>query len=110
MPTSSWFIPSLLIIAVLSYLIGSLNPSIIMSRLLYKEDIRTKGSGNPGFTNFKRVYGNHFSSYFVLFLDSAKTLLPVLLSGFLLGHFFGSPSTVNSSFLYTTDYIYQLGC
>ena len=48
---------SLLIIAVVSYLLGGVNGAIIMSRLVYHEDIRKSGSNNPGFTNFKRVYG-----------------------------------------------------
>jgi glycerol-3-phosphate acyltransferase PlsY len=62
---------------VLAYLICALNPAIIMARLVYKEDIRTKGSGNPGFTNFKRVYGNKVA-WFVFALDIGKTFLVIL--------------------------------
>ena len=79
--TKPYFYLILLIVAILSYLIGGINPAIIMSKLLYKEDIREKGSGNPGFTNFKRVYGNKFSTWLVLILDWLKTLIPVLVSG-----------------------------
>ena len=48
---------SLLLIAVVSYLLGGVNGAIIMSKLVYHDDIRKSGSNNPGFTNFKRVYG-----------------------------------------------------
>ncbi len=71
----------LLVVAVISYIIGSINPAIIMSHILYKEDIRQKGSGNPGFTNFKRVYGNKFTTWLVLILDWLKTLIPVMVTG-----------------------------
>ncbi len=35
--------------AVLSYLLGSLNFGIILSRKFQKEDVRTHGSGNAGY-------------------------------------------------------------
>ena len=43
--------------AVLSYLLGSLNFGIILSRKFQKEDVRTHGSGNAGSTNMLRNYG-----------------------------------------------------
>ena len=43
--------------ALVSYLVSGLNPAIILSRAIYHKDIRTCGSGNPGFTNFKRSFG-----------------------------------------------------
>jgi glycerol-3-phosphate acyltransferase PlsY len=46
--------------AVISYLIGSLNASIIMSRVLKKDDIRNSGSGNAGATNMVRTYGKAY--------------------------------------------------
>lgn len=69
-----------IISAVVSYLLGGVNPAIIISKLRYGEDIREKGSGNPGFTNFKRVYGNNLISWSVLVLDVLKTALPVFLT------------------------------
>lgn len=63
--------------SALSYLSGGLNGAIMLSKALYGEDIREKGSGNPGFTNFKRVYGGA-SAWFVMLIDSLKTVVPLL--------------------------------
>ena len=78
----------LAIIAAISYLLGGINGAIIMSKLVYHEDIREKGSNNPGFTNFKRVYGNNIISWTVLILDVLKTALPVFLAAWFLDYNF----------------------
>ena len=57
-----------------AYLLGGVNPAIVLSKLLYHQDIRTQGSKNPGFTNFKRVYGNRYA-WFVLALDLSKAAI-----------------------------------
>lgn len=56
-----------------AYLVAGVNPAILLSKLIYHEDIRTcgKGSGNPGFTNFKRVYGGKWA-WLVMVLDIGK--------------------------------------
>ena len=46
-----------IIIAIESYLLGSLSFSIIVSKGIYKKDIRTFGSGNAGMTNVLRTFG-----------------------------------------------------
>ena len=68
--------------AVASYLWDGLNVSIILSNLIYHEDIRTKGSGNPGFTNFKRAFGSKWA-WPVFFLDIIKTAVPMVVFGLL---------------------------
>lgn len=45
------------LIGVVSYLLGSLNFSIILSEVVKKKDIRKSGSGNAGATNMMRTYG-----------------------------------------------------
>ena len=47
----------LLIAAVAAYLIGSVNTSIIVTKIVTHKDIRTMGSGNAGFTNVMRCVG-----------------------------------------------------
>ena len=56
-----------------SYLTGGVNPAIVLSNLIYRQDIRTVGSKNPGFTNFKRVFGNRYA-WFVFALDLLKSV------------------------------------
>ena len=48
---------ALIISAIISYLLGSLNFGIIISKSLSKDDVRSDGSGNAGSTNMLRNYG-----------------------------------------------------
>ncbi len=68
--------------AACAYLIAGVNPAILMSRGIYHKDIRTCGSGNPGFTNFKRTFGGKWA-WLVMLLDMAKSAVPVASFGFL---------------------------
>lgn len=73
----------LLICAALAgYLVSGLNPAIILSRAIYHQDIRTCGSGNAGFTNFKRTFGGKYA-WFVFFLDIFKGVVLFTLFGLL---------------------------
>lgn len=60
--------------AAVGYFIGSLNFSVILSRKLYKDDVRLHGSGNGGSTNMLRNYGLK-AGLITLFCDMAKTAL-----------------------------------
>lgn len=64
--------------AVTAYLFAGINPAIEFSKRIYHTDIRTCGSGNPGFTNFKRTFGNKWA-WWVLVLDLAKAAVPVVI-------------------------------
>lgn len=46
-----------LLCIVVPYLLGSINPAILISKTVYHEDIRQFGSGNAGSTNMLRTYG-----------------------------------------------------
>lgn len=52
---------SLIISAIISYLLGSLNFGIIISKSLNKDDVRSHGSGNAGSTNMLRNYGKKYA-------------------------------------------------
>jgi len=69
--------------AVCGYVIAGMNPAIALSKAIYKKDIRECGSGNPGFTNFKRTFGNKWA-WWVLVLDLAKAAVVVWLFAWLL--------------------------
>ena len=67
----------LALIIVLSYLVGSIPTSIIVSRAVRGIDIREHGSGNAGGTNVMRVLGwKH--GLFVILLDALKGVLVVV--------------------------------
>lgn len=75
--------------AVFAYCVSGLNPAIIMSKAIYKKDIREYGSGNPGFTNFKRVFGNKYA-WFVFALDILKGAVISVSAGLLFRQYVGS--------------------
>ena len=71
---------------VIAYLLGNLNGAIVIARLVAGEDVRTKGSGNAGLTNFTRNYGSK-TSIFVILIDMGKAIAACLLGGLLLGRY-----------------------
>lgn len=82
--------------AVTAYVVASWNPAITLSKAIYHKDIRTCGSGNPGFTNFKRNFGNKWA-WWVMALDICKAGLVVLLYA-LLFRFFGIDFQIGAAF------------
>lgn len=69
--------------ALLGYLLGSCNGALVISRLFIHEDVRTKGSGNAGLTNFHRNYGG-WTTLLVIFIDMAKMVGAALFARLLL--------------------------
>lgn len=72
------FIFAIFICAVISYLMGSFNSSIIAVKILKGEDIRNFGSGNAGLTNTLRCFGK-LPALFTLLGDLLKGILAVLI-------------------------------
>jgi len=68
----------LAIIVILSYLIGSIPNSIIISKAVRGIDIRKHGSGNAGGTNVMRVLGWKYGLV-VIFLDALKGAIAVVI-------------------------------
>lgn len=68
----------LFIIAIVAYLLGAVNGSIIASKYFFKKDIRELGSGNAGLTNFYRNFGTT-GIVVVLLIDIIKTAAAVFL-------------------------------
>lgn len=66
-----------LIVAVGSYLLGSINPAVILSKLIGGKDIRTMGSGNAGTTNMLRNFGKG-AAIITLGCDALKCVAAVV--------------------------------
>ena len=63
---------------VITYLLGSLNFAVIVSRLLYHDDVRSYGSGNAGMTNMLRTYGKK-AAFLTGLGDFSKGMASVLI-------------------------------
>ena len=82
---------------IISYLLGSINSGIIVSKILYEDDVREHGSGNAGLTNVYRTY-NTKATVLTLLGDIVKVFISLFITAF----FFG--------FLYKTGLSYQPLC
>lgn len=67
-------VKAMLITLITGYLLGNINGSVLVSRLVARDDVRRHGSGNAGFTNFFRNYGRK-SALIVMALDALKTVV-----------------------------------
>ena len=70
----NWYL--FLITAVIAYLIGSINPAVIVTKIVTKgqKDIREMGSGNAGFTNVLRSVGK-VPAIITIVCDALKCIL-----------------------------------
>ena len=73
-----------LLVAVGSYLLGSMSLSIYLSRKMYGGDVRSHGSGNAGATNMARVYGM-MAGVLTLVADIMKAVISMVVGYLLLG-------------------------
>lgn len=73
---------------IVPYLLGSINSALVVSKLLFNEDVRTHGSGNAGTTNVMRTYGKK-AALFTLLGDILKTVIAVLVGGLFMGLYYG---------------------
>jgi len=71
-----------LLALIIGYLLGSVNASIIISKLK-GDDIRNHGSGNAGATNTLRTYGKGVAAAVTLF-DVLKGVIAVLIARYIL--------------------------
>lgn len=68
-----------IIVAIIAYLIGSVNFSILISKKMAGFDVREKGSGNAGTTNVLRSVGKK-AAILTLICDVLKGVLAVLVA------------------------------
>lgn len=91
-----WYV--ILIGAVAAYLIGSINTSIIVTRIVSHKDIRTMGSGNAGFTNVLRSVGK-IPAIITFVGDFLKGILSALIACLLIMWFVPNADTFLRSWL-----------
>ena len=68
-----------LIVAIIAYLIGSINFSVILSKKMAGFDVREKGSGNAGTTNMLRTVGKKAAAI-TLICDILKGVVAILIA------------------------------
>lgn len=73
-----------IVVIAASYLLGSINSAIIISKIMYRDDVRRHGSGNAGMTNMLRTYGKGAAGL-TLLGDMLKTALSVLVAALIFG-------------------------
>lgn len=84
------------LIAIISYLLGSLNFGVILSNKLKNDDVRNHGSGNAGTTNMLRNYGKKYAALTIIG-DMLKVAVAILLAFGILRLF---PDTLVNNDLY----------
>ena len=67
-----------------AYLLGSINWAIVISKVMYHDDIRKYGSGHAGLTNMMRTYGKG-PALFTLVGDIMKVLISIFVAGVFFG-------------------------
>ena len=73
-----------------AYILGGVNGAIITSQVFYRKDVRKFGSGNPGLTNFYRVFGKG-GALLVVAIDVFKAVAPVLFGGWVFRRYLNMP-------------------
>ncbi len=66
--------------ALIGYLLGNCNGAVMVSKILFHDDVRTHGSGNGGLTNFHRTYGGRWVTIVVIAVDMLKVVASVAIA------------------------------
>lgn len=100
-------------LAAFSYILGSVNFAVVFTRLVKKQDIRTLGSGNAGFTNVLRCVGV-FPAVMTFVFDFLKAVISVLAARLLVSYMpvegMLSQSSLKTEYMYYTMLIAGLFC
>lgn len=93
------------IFIIIGYVIGSISPSILISKKKFKSDIRTHYSKNAGATNAFRVMGKKWG-IMILLIDGLKPIIAVLIA---FGFTFINITNPKFSNLFSQSYVYFSG-
>lgn len=76
---------SLVVYIFVPYMLGSINTAVLVSKLMYNDDIRKYGSGNAGFTNVMRTFGMKAAA--ITFAgDILKTVVSIMIGWCFFGY------------------------
>lgn len=91
---------------IASYLLGSVNFALIISKCFFRDDVREHGSGNAGTTNVLRTYGKK-AAIWTFVGDALKGVVAILIAAI----WFGAPDTEpNYLYLVTAVYLAAFFC
>ena len=102
------FLAFMLISMAAAYLLGSINSAIIVSKVLYRDDIRKHGSGNAGMTNMLRTYGAK-AALLTLLGDLMKTALSVFIAAVFFGFNYVGGISTGDGFCYMAGLFAVIG-
>lgn len=74
----------ILLVAIISYLLGSIPSGFLIGKYVYNKDIRTLGSGNVGSTNALRNFGKS-AGITTLIFDALKGFIAVFIASKIAG-------------------------
>ena len=95
-----------LAVVIISYLLGSINWAIVISKLFFHDDVRRHGSGNAGTTNVLRTYGKR-AAVFTFIGDGLKGVLAILIACLIFG-FPMQGAEISGRVVYDIHYIHLL--
>lgn len=103
----------LILLAVFSYIMGSINFAVVFTKTVKKQDIRTLGSGNAGFTNVLRCVGV-FPAVMTFVFDFLKAVVSVLAARLFVSYLpvegVADGSAIKTEYLYYTMFVAGLFC
>ena len=102
------FLAFILISMTAAYLLGSINSAIIVSKVLYRDDIRKHGSGNAGMTNMLRTYGGK-AALLTLLGDLLKTALAIVITAIFFGFNYVGLISTGDGFCYMAGLFAVIG-
>lgn len=91
-----------------AYLLGSINSAILISKVIYKDDIRKHGSGNGGMTNMLRTFGGK-AALMTFGGDLAKTVIAIVIAGFVFGFYYAPYGVSVQGYCYVAGLFAVLG-
>lgn len=103
----------LILLSAFAYILGSINFAVLFTKIVKKQDIRTLGSGNAGFTNVLRCVGV-FPAVMTFVFDFLKAVISVLAARLLISYMpvegMLSVSSLKTEYMYYTMLIAGLFC